>query len=104
MISFFMKIEANNNLFNKTERVWKRTSPYQFLTLLRAFEASIYFLQFDASIYLLRAFEASIDDKKFRYTIHNTNHKQESDPFAHAPKVRKVVLSKKLTAFAVYDL
>ena len=43
---FFMKIQKNNNIFYETERLWKRTSPYQFLELLRAFKASVYFLHF----------------------------------------------------------
>ena len=42
-IMFYENLKRNNNLY-KTETLWKRTSPYSFLTLLRALKTSIYFL------------------------------------------------------------
>ena len=38
-----MKIQKNHDIFYETGRLWKHISPYQFLALLRAFKASIYF-------------------------------------------------------------
>ena len=46
-----IEIPKNNDIFCKTGRLWKRTSPYQFLSLRRVFKALIYILHFCRNIF-----------------------------------------------------